>query len=488
MRMHKLLAAAALSTCLLASGAWAQSADERLEAVERRIQQLEERLAERDAAMMEKEQALAKLQAKVAVQEQTAADIRAKAEESGGGWTDGLEIGGAIEVVLVHNSPDEGDSTSGNDLDNVEVALAAQINEMVSSELVLVHDGDDGDDMFVDTATVTIDSGAGASLTAGKAYPPFAVFDTAFYVGTMGEDLGGIDDTILQLDLDSGMGLTGSVFTFAGDVQHKGKDRVNKVGVQANYEIDLGGMGFNGGVGWVNDVREGDGFVDLSDDARKIAGLAAHGGLSFGPLSFKGHYMTARDKFDDLFVAGSANGEEALVTLPEEAFANGIPVSGTAVGSDGNALADTDANDDITAEQEAAFSYSYAPEQAKPSTYGVEVGYALEVGDRAFDLAAGWQRSQQAFGTGMAENRTVFSIATELIEGVGIQLEYMREKAYGGMTCSAALNGPANEATHFDPDTTTQDDHIPLPSSIDFGCGGGGDSSGTVSLLLSAEF
>ena len=378
MRMPRLLAAAALGACLLSGGALAQSGtDARLEALEKRIQQLEERLAERDAAMMEKEQALAKLKAKVAVQEQTAADIRAQAEEAAAA-AGGLGIGGAIEVEIVQDSPYEGKSASNADTATVDVAFAAELGDAASAELALTMD-DDGK-MEVDVAAVTIGMDeAPVSFTAGQILLPFADFGTELISDPMALELGEAHQTVLQIGFEAG-GLAGSVYAFNGDADYKGSDRIGDFGVQADYGIELGGMGFNAGVGWLSDVRESHIAEeyqleeDWPGDRKKVAGLAFSAGLGFGPLTFSGHYITARDTIEEL---------------------------------------------------------DYAGEPAQPSAYGVEAAYAFEMGDREVAVAAGWQRTREAVGLGMPETKVLFGFSTELVESVGIALEYASSSDYG---------------------------------------------------------
>ena len=388
MRMQKLLAAMALGACLLSSGAWAQSAtDARLEALEKRIQQLEERLAERDAAMMEKEQALAKLKAKVAVQEQTAADIRAQAEEAAADG--GIGIGGVIEVEIVHDSPYVDKSTSSADTATVDVAFAAELGDAANAELALTMD-DDGK-MEVDVAAVTIGMDeAPVSFTAGQILLPFADFGTELISDPMALELGEAHQTVLQIGFEAGS-LAGSIYAFNGDADYKGSDRIGDFGVQADYGIELGGMGFNAGVGWLSDLRESHiaeeyqlEDEDWPGDRKKVAGLAVSAGLGFGPLTFSGHYITARDKIEEL---------------------------------------------------------DYAGEPAQPSAYGVEAAYAFEMGDREVAVAAGWQRTREAVGLGMPETKVLFGFSTELVENVGIALEYASSSDYGATNGGTGKDG-----------------------------------------------
>ncbi len=299
MRMPRLLAAAALGACLLSGGALAQSGtDARLEALEKRIQQLEERLAERDAAMMEKEQALAKLKAKVAVQEQTAADIRAQAEEAAAA-AGGLGIGGAIEVEIVQDNPYEGKSASNADTATVDVAFEAEISDAASAEIVLTM-GDEGG-IEVDTAAFTIGvEEMPVSFTAGLFTLPFADFGTELISDPLGLEMGEAGESALQLSFESEAGLAASAYVFNGDVDYKEKDRISDFGVQLDYGIELGGIAFNAGIGWINDVAEADTLEGTTEDGKKVAGLAVSGGLGFGPVSFTGHYMTVRDELDGL--------------------------------------------------------------------------------------------------------------------------------------------------------------------------------------------
>ncbi len=415
MRMHRILAAAALGTCLLSGSAWAQNAtDARLETLEKRIYQLEERLAERDAAMMEKEQALAKLKAKVAVQEQTAANIHTQAEKA---VADG-GIGGAIEVEIVQDSPYEGKSTSASETATVDVAIEAEISDAASAEVVLTM-GDESE-IEVDTAAFTIGVGdTPVSFTAGLFTLPFADFGTELISDPMGLEMGEAGESALQLSFESEAGLAASAYVFNGDVDYKEKDRIGDFGVQLDYGIELGGIAFNAGVGWINDVAEANALEGTTEDGKKAAGLAISGGLGFGPVSFTGHYMTVRDRL---------NGLEWNVKPDATESGSG--------------------------------------EAAQPSAYGVEAAYALGMGDREVVFAAGWQRTREAIGLEMPESRILFGFSTELVEGVGVALEYARHNDYGASAC-----------------TGREDDEGGYAPAC-----GTGKSGSTVTLQLAAEF
>ncbi|MCY4317956.1 MAG: LbtU family siderophore porin [Alphaproteobacteria bacterium] len=463
MRLPGLLATAALIACLLPGSAWAQSgADARFEALERRIQQLEERLAERDAAMAEKEQALAKLQAKVAVQEQTAADIRAEVAESGaGGWTDGLEIGGAVEVLVSHDSPYEGNSTSNNETDTVEVALAAGIGDYASAELVL--EKDDEDKVEVADAFFTIDSGAGVSFSAGKMGLPFADFETNLVSDPMALEIGEAVKNALMLSFESEAGFSASAYTFNGDADYNGRDRIDKVGAQAGFGTEIGGMGVELGVGWISDIREAEGFVEGEppETAKKIDGLAVSGGLSFGPLSFLGHYMTTRDKVDGVdWTVADLTANESSVTYETQ------PVLTDPI-LDRSLLGDP-IDDDLG-----------SVGVAEPSAWGVEMGYAFEAGGREIGVALGYQRTHEALALEMPESRVLFGLSTELVEGIGIALEYARRNDYGTGSC-AGWEVDLGEDEKIGGENGDADTWSAI-------CGTG-KSGSTVSLLLSAEF
>ncbi len=447
MRLPGLLAAAALTACLLPGSAWAQSgADARLEALERRIQQLEERLAERDAAMAEKEQALAKLQAKVAVQEQTAADIRAEvAESSDGGWTDGMEIGGAVEVLVSHDSPYEGNSTSNNETDTVEVALAAGIGDYASAELVLEKDNEDK--VEVADAFFTIDSGADVLFSAGKMGLPFADFETNLVSDPMALEIGEAVKNALMLSFESEAGFSASAYTFNGDADYNGRDRIDKVGVQAGFGTELGPMGVDLGIGWISDFREAESMEgswpeeDERLESKKVAGLAMSGGLSFGPLSFLGHYVSARDKLGEVGWAADVSAHGSPATDPLEEPDVGM---------------------------------------AQPSAWGVEMGYAFEAAGREIGVALGYQRTREALALEMPESRVLFGLSTELVEGIGIALEYARHNDYDTGSCA----GWEIDLGEDEKIGGTDEPNADTWSAI---CGTG-KSGSSVSLMLSAEF
>ena len=270
---------------------------------------------------------------------------------------------------------------------------------------------------------------------------PFAGFDTGLVSDPLALELGEAGESALQLAFESD-GLSASIFAFNGGVDYKEKDRITDVGVQADYEIELGGIGFSAGVGWINDVAESDTLEDAkSAGDKRVAGLAAHMGLTSGPLSFSGHYMAARDKLEE---------------VPWSVMEPDVP------------KVVYDGKNDSEATNEPGVG------MARPSAYGVELGYAFDTGGREIGVAAGYQRTREALALEMPETRILIGISTELVEGVGLALEFARHNDYG-----------ANDCTGWEIDNAgTEDNKDDIWSSV---CGTG-KSGSTLSLLLSAEF
>ncbi len=371
MRVHKFLATAALAACLLSGDALGQSAtDARLEALEQRIQQLEERLMDRDAAMAEKDRAIESLKEQVAAQAEATAGVQAAVAEAGESRTGGLAIGGAIEVAIERDSPYDGDSTSDLALDAVDIVFEAELSDMVSAELALT--ADDDNKIEVDTAAFTIGhEESPVSLTAGFLTMPFADFETGLVSDPMALEMGEAAETALQLDIEAGGGLSAALYAFRGGVDHDGRERIDNFGAYAAYAIEAGDVEASLDAGWINDLNEADLFEDAqaAGDGR-VAGMAASASVAFGPASLLGHYMSARDDFDGL---------------------------------------DT---------------------PAKPSAYGLEAGYALDMGGREMAFAVAYQVTREAVELEMPERRMLFGVETELVDGIGVAVEYARHSDY----------------------------------------------------------
>ena len=74
--------------------------------------------------------------------------------------------------------------------------------------------------------------------------------------------------------------------------------------------------------------------------------------------------------------------------------------------------------------------YDYAGEPARPSAYGLEMAYAFSLADRDAVGAFGWQRTLEAVALEMPESRLLAGLSSELVEGVGVAVEFAHHSDY----------------------------------------------------------
>ncbi len=236
-----------------------------------------------------------------------------------------LAIGGVVEVEA-----SSGEDTSDIAVATVEVGLAAQINERVAAEVVLLHEEDETD-FSVDTATISLAFTDNLSVTAGQTYIPFGVFDSNMISDPLTLELAETSTTALQADIATGP-LVASLYTFNG--------------VNAEEEIDNWGVN----LAWTNDnlslalgylanIGDTDTIAAETIDS-KVPGMSVSAGVNLGGFSLIGEYISASDEFrigdgnaDYRFTAKaqpSATNLELAYSMGETTFAVGVQNTGEA--------------------------------------------------------------------------------------------------------------------------------------------------------------
>ena len=166
-------------------------------------------------------------------------------------------------------------------MDNICYIITYQNGNRDEGDTTHENAQNSGGAVEADVAAITIGMGeAPVSFTAGKILLPFADFGTELVSDPMAFELSEAHKTVLQIGFESGA-LAGSVYAFNGDADYGGKDGIGDFGVQADYGIELGGIAFDAGVGWLSDLRESYKAEELRPeggdwpgDRKKVAGLA----------------------------------------------------------------------------------------------------------------------------------------------------------------------------------------------------------------------
>ena len=351
------------------------SIEDRLATMEQRIKYLEERVAAQDQVIVEKER-----------------EIAALSSGEGDAWFNRVEIGGVIELEAVYAKPYEGDNASEADVGKAEIGIAAAINDWTGSEIVVAYNGDDGD-MELDSATLTIAPPEGPwSLTGGLQGLPFGVYETTMISDPLTKELGEAGEVSLVLGLEAEQ-FTGSLFVFDGDNQPDGRQRIEGHGAALGYAIEQDGYEVGLDVAWINDIGDSDGLQDViaealaaaSEELREdvayndhVAGMSASARIGVGDISVLGEYVAAVEDFE--------SGEVALEGQEDHG--------------------------------------------AKPTAWIIEAAYGFTLAGKDATFAVGYQKSDEAFALGLPETRMLGTLSVDVMENVGLALEWARDDDY----------------------------------------------------------
>lgn len=274
-----------------------------------------------------------------------------------------VEIGGVVEIEA-----SSGEDSSDIAVATAELGIAAQINEQVSAELVLLHEAGEDDPVVVDVATVTLDFSEQVSATAGLTTAPFGVFDTNMISDPLTLEMGETGATLLQADFVTGP-LTTSVYTFNG--ANASNDKIDNWGINIGYQAEQFGIT----LGYIANLGDSDGIAAETID-EKVAGLSISAGASFGDFTLIAEHVRANKAFN----IGDGNDDYALSS------------------------------------------------KAKPSASNLELGYTMD----ATTFAVGMQRTREAEEFGLAEKRRIAAITHEWMANTTISLEHARDEDYAG--------------------------------------------------------
>lgn len=356
-----------------------ETIEERIANMERRIQYLEERAASQDKVIAEKDRQLAELSGQ------------------GDGWLNSIEISGVVEVEAAYADPSGGNEESDVAVATVELGIAAQISDMVSAEVVLLHEEDDTP-LEVDVATMTFGSGPWAVMV-GQYFVPFGVFESSFISDPLTLELGETRESALQFGFESG-GFHGAVYTFNGNLDEDGDSEIDSFGVAAGYSAEGEGTEFGVSLAYISDIGDSDSLQDsinesLSGDVdydSQVGGWSASALLRFGNLSLLTEYLGATEDFE----------------VDELAFEG---------------------------------------EGAEPTSYMIEAALKFELAGIPATFAVGYQETDEAAALELPEERFLVGLSVEMMEGVTLAVEGTFDEDYGNSDAGDYSDGDADIVT-----------------------------------------
>ncbi len=381
----KTLSLAALGALLMPLGAQADEMPSRAE-MWRTIQELQ-----REIAIMKGRQADAREDVEKVKREAKA--MKAEAESRGGiGLPEGVSLSGVVEVDAAQAETFAGVDSSDITLSTVEIGVGAQINEWVSSEVVLKWE-EDGGRVDVDTGTITIGNTENHPLylTAGKMTVPFGANATNMLADPLTLTLGETGETAVQLGFESG-GFHGSVFAYNGNIpERSGKgDFVEHFGANLGFVGEVGSMGLDIGASFTSALDDSDTIQDLAAVTAGVvdhtAGFTVHGVADLGPFQLIAEYASAMGSFDSTDVAFNGQG-------------------------------------------------------AQPAAWTLEAAYNFNLMEKESTFAVGYQGSDEAVNVGLAENRFITALSVGIFKNTTLTAEYFRDEDY-----STAEGGTGNDA------------------------------------------
>ncbi len=225
-----------------------------------------------------------------------------------------VSMHGTIEVESSFVSDDRDGNSSDIVLATVELGFEAKLSDKVEGHVLFLYEEDDTP-FDVDEGTITLTAPYGFSLTVGKMYVPFGMFNSHFISDPMTLEIGETNETALLFTYGNDT-YDISFGTFNGDTREAGDDnRIDDYVASLNVNA---AEGVSFGVSYISDIADSDadwagaGLID-SDPADSdliisdtVAGYHAYLSAAKGPISIEAEYLAAADDFKAADVLGGS--------------------------------------------------------------------------------------------------------------------------------------------------------------------------------------
>jgi len=382
------MAAALMSSSLLADGSIG-TIEDRLQRMEQLYNQLQQRVDKQDRIIDQQDQTI-RHQGKTIEQQADIIDHQQKQAAAGapssseGGWFQGIEFGGVVEVEAHHTNPYTGRSTNDLVLATVELAISSQVNDWIRTDIVLLHEEDDTD-LEVDVGTITIapPNGDGWFITTGQFYLPFGAFESNMISDPLTLEIGETRESALQAGFENGP-FSGSIYAFNGTNKRKwgNQDRIDNWGANLAVTHEANGVNLSAGAGYINDIGDSDALQDqintnlTTNNVRDhVSGWTINAMAEAGSLVFIGEYLAAKDDFE------SAE----------------LPFDGSG---------------------------------AEPKAWNAEVGYNFALMGQDSTVAVGYQGTREALNLNLPKRRWLAGFSVDILENTALSFEWAHDKDY----------------------------------------------------------
>lgn len=223
-----------------------------------------------------------------------------------------VAVSGVIETELASTTNSDKTKVTEITLATVELGVDAKVTDKVDGHMLFLYEEGEGDSPLMDEGTISYAFG-GSSVTMGKTYVPFGVFDTAIISDPLTLELGETNEVVLMYSNATGM-FNVDLYLFNGEI-----DTIDTAA--AGDDTDMG-YGFNVGLskedvfsvslGYISNIADTDGITGFAAGIGNntmdafVAGLAISASASFGPVSLMLEQVSAMDKFSNLDFGGAS--------------------------------------------------------------------------------------------------------------------------------------------------------------------------------------
>lgn len=224
-----------------------------------------------------------------------------------------VTVSGAIETEFYSSEFASANKVMEIELATVELGVDAKVDEKVDGHLLFLYEEGESDGPLMDEGTISYKLGGGSSVTMGKTYVPFGVYDTAIISDPMTLDLGETNEVVLMYSNSTGM-FNVDLYVFNGEIDTvdtaaAGDD--NDMGYGLNVGVSKEDV-FGVSLGYISNFADTDTLTDYAiNDAGSntmdafVAGYALSANASFGPVALMVEHVSAMDSFTNLDFGGA---------------------------------------------------------------------------------------------------------------------------------------------------------------------------------------
>ena len=242
-------------------------------------------------------------------------------------WWKRVNIGGAIEVEATSTSNFANTDASDLALAKVELFFDANPAKYVETHVQLLFE-DGNNNITLDEAWVTLGDTEEfpAYLQAGFFAVPFGNFETDMSADPLTQSVAETKEAVALVGAEWG-GFSAGGYIYNGDSQRSGNgNHIDQGGLFAGFSGESENVSYNIGGGLISNIADSDGVTSGAGAAATaldeyIYGAAVHGIFGFGPVTLRGEYVTALDKFTNAELPFGADGAQPAAWHLEGAYA-----------------------------------------------------------------------------------------------------------------------------------------------------------------------